>query len=141
MFQLSVSLTEPCSLAAVEAAKLGAKVAIVEKKSSFGGPTGLTSKAVREAAKRFCSAIESIGGDRRKQIRGLWKRKFPALRSEAEVYQAKETRDRLASSGVDLFVGMASIVDSLPLHGSDKLGTLLRVHQPLFYLQLIMSSV
>ena len=31
--------------AAVRAAQLGARVAIVEKKSTFGGPTGLTSKA------------------------------------------------------------------------------------------------
>ena len=38
--------------AATEAAKLGARVAVVEKKTAFGGPTGLSSKAVREATKR-----------------------------------------------------------------------------------------
>jgi hypothetical protein len=35
-------------LAAVQAAKNGMRVAVIEKKSAFGGPTGLTSKAVRE---------------------------------------------------------------------------------------------
>ena len=71
----------------------GAKVAIVEKKSTFGGPTGnqnaiidisfiiwyittgLTSKAVREAAKRICKAVDQVGGDRRRQIQSLWKKR------------------------------------------------------------------
>jgi alkyl hydroperoxide reductase subunit AhpF len=38
---------------AVHAAQLGAKVAVVEIKKAFGGPTGLTSKAVREATKQI----------------------------------------------------------------------------------------
>lgn len=33
----------------------------------------------------YCTV--QIGGDRRRQIRGLWKRRFPALRAEAEVLQ------------------------------------------------------
>ena len=77
--------------AAVYAAKLGKKVAIIEKKSAFGGPTGLTSKAVREAAKRICRAVDQVGGDRRRQVKGLWKRGFAALKTEAEVLQAVET--------------------------------------------------
>jgi pyruvate/2-oxoglutarate dehydrogenase complex dihydrolipoamide dehydrogenase (E3) component len=96
--------------AAVRAAKHGARVAIVEKKSTFGGPTGLTSKAVREAAKRICKAVDQIGGDRRRQVKGLWRRSFPVLKTEAEVLQAKETRDRLAANGVDLFVGTATLL-------------------------------
>lgn len=83
-----------------------------EKKKTFGGPTGLTSKAIREAAKRLCNAIDQIGGDRRKQIKNLWKRSFPILKSEAEVYQAKETRDRLSSNKIDLFIGEAQFVDN-----------------------------
>ena len=62
-------------VAAVLAAQLGAKVAVVEKRSTFGGPTGLTSKAVREATKRICKAVDQVGGDRRRQIQGLWKRR------------------------------------------------------------------
>lgn len=77
--------------AAVYAAKLGKKVAIIEKKAAFGGPTGLTSKAVREAAKRICKAVDQVGGDRRRQVKGLWKRGFAALKTEAEVLQAVET--------------------------------------------------
>jgi len=94
----------------VHAAKLGARVAVVEKKSAFGGPTGLTSKAVREAAKRIVAAIEQVGGDKRKQVRGLWKRRFPILKTEAEVLQAAETRDRLKSNGIDLYIGEAELV-------------------------------
>lgn len=106
-------------------------MAIIEKKSAFGGPTGLTSKAVREATKRICSAIDQIGGDKRKQIGGLWKRKFPALRAEAEVYQAKETRDRLAKNNIDLFIGEATFVDTFSLSPEMKqLGTVLRVCRP-----------
>lgn len=56
--------------AAVYAAKLGKRVAVIEKKAAFGGPTGLTSKAIREAAKRICKAVDQVGGDRRKQVRG-----------------------------------------------------------------------
>jgi pyruvate/2-oxoglutarate dehydrogenase complex dihydrolipoamide dehydrogenase (E3) component len=114
-------------IAAVHASKLGAKVAIIEKKASFGGPTGLTSKAVREATKRFCGAIEQIGGDRRRQIGGLWRRKFPALRSEAEALQAKETRDRIVSNNIDLFVGEGEIVGSFPIADERTRGTTVRV--------------
>jgi len=94
---------------AVTAAQLGAKVAVIEKRSTFGGPTGLTSKAVREAARRICKAVDQVGGDRRKQIRGLWRRRFPQLKSEAEVLQAAETRDKLRKNRVDLYIGEASI--------------------------------
>ena len=55
--------------AAVRSAQLGARVAIVEKRSTFGGPTGLTSKAVREAAQRICRAVDQVGGDRRRQVK------------------------------------------------------------------------
>ena len=97
---------------AVRAAQLGQRVAVIEKKSSFGGPTGLTSKAVREATKRICRAVDQIGGDRRRQVKGLWRRSFPALKTEAEVFQVVETRDKLAKYGVDLFVGACTLIDT-----------------------------
>lgn len=46
--------------AAVQAARLGASVAVVEVKEAFGGPTGLTSKAVREAANQINQASKQI---------------------------------------------------------------------------------
>ena len=96
---------------ATTAAKLGVSVAIIERKSSFGGPTGLTSKAVREAAKRISKAVDQvIGGDRRRQIRKLFKRRFPVLRTEAEVLQAAESRSKLKDAGIDLFVGEATMI-------------------------------
>ena len=97
---------------AVRAAQLGKRVAIVEKKAAFGGPTGLTSKAVREATKRIVRAVDQIGGDRRRQVRGLWKRSFPILKTEAEVLQVVETRDKLSKCGVDLFVGTSEFVNT-----------------------------
>ena len=92
---------------ATRAAQLGAKVAVVELKRAFGGPTGLTSKAVREAAERIVGAVEQIGGDRRKQMAKLWRRNFPSFRTEAEIYQAAETRRKYQRDGVDLFVGQS----------------------------------
>ena len=106
--------------AAVRCAQLGRKVAIVEKKTAFGGPTGLTSKAVREAAKRIVRAVDQIGGDKRKQVKGLWKRSFPVIKSEAEVFQGFETRNRLAACGVDLFIGSSEFVKALPFESSSK---------------------
>ena len=96
--------------AGCKAAQLGQKVAIIEIKKAFGGPTGLTSKAVREAAKRILKTVDQVGGDRMKQIRRLWGKRFPALKSEAEVYQAAETRDRLTKNDCDLFIGSAMLV-------------------------------
>jgi pyruvate/2-oxoglutarate dehydrogenase complex dihydrolipoamide dehydrogenase (E3) component len=96
----------------VQAAKLGARVAVVEKKAAFGGPTGLSSKAVREATKRICAAIDQIGGDRRRQINGLWRRKFPVLKTAAEAWQAQESREKLKSYGCDLYIGTAELLPS-----------------------------
>lgn len=95
---------------AVRAAQMNRKVGIIERKSLFGGPTGLTSKAVRESAKRIASAVDATDvskGERRQQIRSLWKRLFPVLKTEAEVLQAKESRDRLTANKVDIFVANA----------------------------------
>ena len=99
--------------AAVRAAQLGQRVAIIEVKKAFGGPTGLTSKAVREATKRIIKTVEQIGGDRDRQIKRLWKKRFPALKSEAEVFQAAETRERLTKNACDLFIGSALLVPNM----------------------------
>lgn len=49
--------------AAVRAAQLGARVAIVEKKSTFGGPTGLTSKVRRGEGRERGKDVESGEGE------------------------------------------------------------------------------
>ena len=107
---------------AVRAAQLGARVALVERKASFGGPSGLTSKAVRESAKRIVKAVDQFMAEstvsrvqvagKRKKIAGLWTRKFKALKTEAEVMQVSETRDRLKRNGIDLFIGTSNFVDA-----------------------------
>ncbi|CBN79739.1 soluble pyridine nucleotide transhydrogenase [Ectocarpus siliculosus] len=40
----------------------------------------------------------------------MWKLRFPALRAQAEVLQAAETRDRLAKNLIDLYIGEAEIL-------------------------------
>ena len=57
--------------AAVSAAQLGARVAVIERRAKFGGASGLSSKAIREATKRIVKAIDAIGGDRRRQVQSL----------------------------------------------------------------------
>jgi pyruvate/2-oxoglutarate dehydrogenase complex dihydrolipoamide dehydrogenase (E3) component len=73
---------------------------------------GLSSKAVRWAARAICSAIDQVGGDRRRQAAGLWKRKFPILKTEAVAFQAKESRDKLKKNNCDLFIGTAEMIVS-----------------------------
>ena len=57
----------------------------MERRRQFGGPTGLTSKAVREAAKQINAACDNLKGDRRRTLKRLWQKNFATLKSEAEV--------------------------------------------------------
>eukprot|EP00903_Cladosiphon_okamuranus_P010142 g9603.t1 len=116
--------------AAVQAARLGASVAVIETKKSFGGPTGLTSKAVREAAKQINQAVTNVGGDRRRQTRRMWKLRFPALRAQAEVLQAAETRDRLSKNLIDLYIGRAEILPDSKRTKGEKGEVAVRVCRP-----------
>jgi hypothetical protein len=72
-------------------------------------------------------AVDNVGGDRRRQIRRLWRLRFPALKGEAEVLQVAETRDRLARNLVDLFIGAAELV---PPHLSMSGSLAVRVCRP-----------
>jgi len=83
---------------------------VIEVKRVFGGPTGLTSKAVREAMKRIVQAVDQVGGDRRRQIQRLWKKRFPILRNEAEAMQCEETFNKFVKYKVDLFIGSAELI-------------------------------
>jgi NAD(P) transhydrogenase len=74
----------------------------------------------------FHSTMIAYCRDRKKQIKSLWRRSFPILKTEAEVLQAKETRDRLSSNGIDLFIGSVEFVDAEG-NGSD---VTLRVCRP-----------
>ena len=129
--------------AAVRAAQLGARVAIVERRSAFGGPTGLSSKAVREAASRICKAVDQLGqvvgpGDRKKKIKELWRTLYPQLKTEAAVMQAKESRDRLSANGVSLFIG--SVVFS-PTPPDNPAHTVVRVCRPTECVELAAAHV
>ena len=76
---------------------------------------------MRESAKRIVKAVDQILSEsavsrtkvagKRKKIAGLWKRKFGAMKSEAEVMQVAETRDRLVRNGIDLFIGTSNFID------------------------------
>eukprot|EP00903_Cladosiphon_okamuranus_P008631 g8277.t1 len=115
---------------AVQAARLGASVAVVEVKKAFGGPTGLTSKAVREASIQINQAVKNVGGDKRGQTRELWKRLFPALREEAEILQAAETRNRLDKNLIDLYIGKAEILPNSKRAGGEPGKIAVRVCRP-----------
>ena len=50
----------------------------------YGGLAGWLAISSCEPAVPLVRAIDTIGGDRRRQIRALWRRRFPAIKSEAE---------------------------------------------------------
>ena len=107
---------------ALTASKLGKKVAVVEQKNVFGGPSGLTSKAFRLAANTIYSLCSSetnirltlsldyllthscllaylcVKSIRKSKIKELWAKMFPALKAEAQVLQAADSRKRFDGS-------------------------------------------
>lgn len=100
--------------AAVQAAKLGKRVAVVEKQRSIGGvciETGtIPSKTFREAVRSFNAfhAYEAAenGMRTRPDMASLLRRVSQVVQREAEVVE-----DQLARNDVDLIRGHASFVD------------------------------
>lgn len=118
---------------AITASKFGKKVAIVEQKNVFGGPSGLTSKAFRLAASTICSLCNSEANIRynslfmhslmliyclscsirKNKIKELWKRMFPALKAEAQVLQAADSRKRFDGTHLHVLALAYSLTNSL----------------------------
>jgi NAD(P) transhydrogenase len=100
--------------AAVQAAKLGKKVAVIEKQRCVGGvciETGtIPSKTLREAVRSFQAANWEDGNRHRHRLRPtmelLLRRVGSVIEREADVVQ-----DQLARNEVDLIRGHAKFID------------------------------
>jgi NAD(P) transhydrogenase len=100
--------------AAVQAAKLGKRVAVVEKQRSVGGvciETGtIPSKTFREAVRGFGAERPGSRGETGPRVRPtmeqLLKRVASVIRRESEVVQ-----DQLGRNGIELVHGRASFVE------------------------------
>lgn len=98
--------------AAITAGRLGARVALVEARRDFGGSSGLSSKAFREAALRVLARARASGERRGPEaLREDFSRTFPALLGfVASLYRADVQR-RLSSAGVTLVHGRGELRD------------------------------
>src|SRR5262249_55544512 len=99
--------------AAVQASKLGKRVAVVEKQRCVGGvciETGtIPSKTVREAGRSFSSGASGSNGDGgrpRPSMAQLLERVGSVIRTEGDL-----VRDQLARNEIDLLRGRASFED------------------------------
>jgi NAD(P) transhydrogenase len=97
--------------AAVQAAKLGKRVAVLEKQRCVGGvciETGtIPSKTFREAVRGFSTRVNDHGASRtRPTMDQLLRRVTHVIQREEEVVQ-----DQLARNGIDLVRGRAAFVD------------------------------
>ena len=97
--------------AAVQAAKLGKRVAVLEKQRCVGGvciETGtIPSKTFREAVRGFSTRVNDHGASRtRPTMEQLLRRVTHVIQREEEVVQ-----DQLARNGIELVRGRAAFVD------------------------------
>jgi NAD(P) transhydrogenase len=101
--------------AAVRAAQLGARVALVEASATFGGPSGLPSKAMRESVRKIMGWADSVAGADRDaarrlvRLRALFEQRFASLRRYVASLQMQEVAQRLTRAGVCLHHGTASL--------------------------------
>jgi len=126
--------------AALAAARAGKIVALLDVKKAFGGPSGLTSKAVREAATRIIAAVGQIKGDRRRLINELYESNYNDLRLRTEVLQVSATRAKLMKANVSVFIGKPEILDAGEGEGEGE-GVRVRVCRPTECVELFTSNV
>ena len=130
--------------AALAAARAGKIVALLDVKKAFGGPSGLTSKAVREAATRIIAAVGQIKGDRRRLINELYESNYNDLRLRTEVLQVSATRAKLMKANVSVFIGKPEILDAGEGEGEGEGeggGVRVRVCRPTECVELFTSNV
>jgi len=101
--------------AAVRAAQLGRRVALVEASTTFGGPSGLPSKAMRESVRKILGWADSAADGGRDparrlvRLRALFEQRFASLRRYVASLQMQEVAQRLTHAGVRLHHGTASL--------------------------------
>ncbi|MBC7833494.1 MAG: Si-specific NAD(P)(+) transhydrogenase [Phycisphaerales bacterium] len=113
--------------AAIQAAKLGRSVCVVERMEVVGGVainTGtIPSKALREAVldvlaarRRGSEAFDAL--DRKRQLAGLVESCQRVIRAEIDI-----TRTHLVSNGIEVLHGLGSLVDKNTVHVQSSRGT------------------
>ncbi|MDD9942939.1 MAG: FAD-dependent oxidoreductase [Myxococcales bacterium] len=110
-FDLSVVGSGPAGeTLAITSSQLGAKVALVERRELFGGPTGLGSKAFREAALKVLSwARMSDGPPNDAAVREAFDARFATFRDHVVSLQSHELMSRLSHAGVCLVRGTGQL--------------------------------
>lgn len=92
-------------------------VAVIEKVETFGGPSGLVSKAVREVAQSIYQTVSALIPDLASKTRAekldlfktIWQRDFKMLKDDAVNFQAVETMMKFKKHGVEVYVGEVTI--------------------------------
>lgn len=108
---------ESLAIAAKRITKGCLNVAVIEKVETFGGPSGLVSKAVREVAQSIYQSISALVPDlaiktraeKLKLFQAFWQRDFKKLKDDAVNFQAVETMMKFKKHGVKVYVGKATI--------------------------------
>jgi pyruvate/2-oxoglutarate dehydrogenase complex dihydrolipoamide dehydrogenase (E3) component len=93
---------------------------VIEKVETFGGPSGLVSKAVREVAQSIYQIVSALFPDLAIKTRAeklalfktIWQRDFKMLKDDAVNFQAVETMMKFKKYGVKVYVGEATITKS-----------------------------
>ena len=115
---------------ATRAARLGARVALVEARQSFGGSSGLSSKAFREAAAKVLVWAQSKDGARDvAALRALFEERFLPYGTYVSSLQTLEVFQRLGQAGVDLFHGTATFAGNGNGNGNGEI-EVTRAEQP-----------
>jgi len=108
---------ESLAIAAKRIKKGCLNVAVIEKVETFGGPSGLVSKAVREVAQSIYQSISALNPDlaimtrveKLELFQAIWQRDFNKLKDDAVNFQAVETMMKFKQHGVEVYVGEATI--------------------------------
>ena len=99
---------EACAL---RAAQHGRSVAVVEAGATFGGPSGLVSKALREATRKVAAWIDAECGSAssRRRLDAVFERRFRLLKGYVTTLEMQDVLSRMARAGVHLHHGRASL--------------------------------
>src|SRR5262245_59825265 len=98
--------------AAIRAVALGAKVALIEARELFGGPTGLTSKAFRESAVKVLewTSHSKVKGSPDTALRNLFNQRFAVYRRFIKLIASNDIKTPLGRAGLTLISGKGKLL-------------------------------